>query len=206
MSSLYAHVFSHQAALRRTSFQLGLKHATHALRRTTIASPLRARPFSSNVTPNRAVARVGTGLAGAGLGLLFYANFQKLNCEPLGPSNLAPLPPDPQSTVNMYELTFGTVCGVCAGVFVKKGAKTLAFVFGGIFVLLQYLGSVSIIRIDWSRAAAGFEGLFYTLETNGTRRPPTVYSLWRRLIDFLTADFQPRASFIAGFALGMRIG
>jgi hypothetical protein len=109
---------------------------------------------------------VGTGLAGAGLGLLFYANFQKLNCEresiivpgkeswlrtgkatatfpqsrstaALGPSNLAPLPPDPQSTVNMYELTFGTVCGVCAGVFVKKGAKTLAFVFGGIFVLLQ---------------------------------------------------------------------
>ena len=37
----------------------------------------------------------------------------------------------------MYELTFGTVCGICAGVFVKKGAKTLAFVFGGVFVLLQ---------------------------------------------------------------------
>jgi FUN14 family len=37
----------------------------------------------------------------------------------------------------MYELTFGTVCGVCAGVFVKKGAKALAFFFGGVFVLLQ---------------------------------------------------------------------
>jgi FUN14 domain-containing protein 1 len=37
----------------------------------------------------------------------------------------------------MYELTFGTVCGVCAGVFVKKGVKALAFIFGGIFVLLQ---------------------------------------------------------------------
>src|SRR5258708_35064764 len=70
----------------------------------------------------------------------------------------------------------------------------------------QYLGSVSIIKVDWSRAAARFEGLSYTLEANGTRRPPTVYSLWRRLIDFLTADFQPRASFIVGFALGIRIG
>jgi FUN14 domain-containing protein 1 len=106
----------------------------------------------------------------------------------------------------VYELTFGTVCGICTGIFVKKGAKALGFVFGGIFVLLQYLGSASIVKVDWSKAAARFEGLFYTLEANGTRRPPTVYSLWRRLIDFLTADFQSRASFIAGFALGIRIG
>jgi hypothetical protein len=47
------------------------------------------------------------------------------------------LPPPPESTVNMYELTFGTVCGVCAGIFVKKGAKALGFIFGGIFVMLQ---------------------------------------------------------------------
>lgn len=26
--------------------------------------------------------------------------------------NLAPLPPPPESSVNMYELTFGTVCGI----------------------------------------------------------------------------------------------
>jgi hypothetical protein len=37
----------------------------------------------------------------------------------------------------MYELTFGTVCGICSGIFVKKGAKALAFAFGGVFVLLQ---------------------------------------------------------------------
>lgn len=46
-------------------------------------------------------------------------------------------PPPPESAVNLYELSFGTVCGVCAGVFVKKGAKALAFVLGGVFVLLQ---------------------------------------------------------------------
>jgi FUN14 domain-containing protein 1 len=53
------------------------------------------------------------------------------------------LPPPPESIVNMYGLTFGTVCGVCAGVFVKKGAKALAFVFGGIFVLLQVSPTIS---------------------------------------------------------------
>ena len=53
------------------------------------------------------------------------------------PDISAPLPPPPQSIVNLYELTFGTVCGVCAGVFVKKGARAVAFALGGVFVLLQ---------------------------------------------------------------------
>jgi FUN14 domain-containing protein 1 len=38
------------------------------------------------------------------------------------------------------------------------------------------------------------------------RRPPNVYSLYRWLADFLTANFQQRASFVAGLALGLRIG
>ncbi|KAF8503511.1 FUN14 family-domain-containing protein [Russula emetica] len=222
MSSLYAHAFSHQAAFRRLSFQHSLKRATYPLQRAPFLSPLRAWHLSHRVTPSRVTVAMGTGLAGAGLGFSFYANSRKLNCETeattssqarsestaaLGnPDQLAPLPPPPESSVNMYELTFGTVCGICTGIFVKKGAKAIAIVFGGIFVLLQYLGSASIVKVDWSKAAARFEGLFYTLEANGTRRPPTVYSLWRWLIDFLTADFQPRASFIAGFALGIRIG
>jgi len=216
-------IFSPQAALRRISFRGSSRRATYSLWRAPIISPFRARPLTNHVTPGRVATAVGAGLAavaGAGFGLSSYANLQKLNCE-AGSTSLQPpagavsgssqadpmaLPPPPESIVNMYELTFGTVCGLCAGVFVKKGAKTLAFVFGGIFVLLQYLSATSLVKVDWARAAARFEGLFYTLDANGTRRPPTVYSLWRRLVDFLTADFQPRASFIAGLALGIRIG
>jgi FUN14 domain-containing protein 1 len=56
-----------------------------------------------------------------------------------------PLPPPPSSSVRPYELTFGTVCGVCAGVFIKKGARALAFVLGGVFVLLQVCGLVSVL-------------------------------------------------------------
>lgn len=54
--------------------------------------------------------------------------------------------------------------------------------------------------------SSSFESLFYTRDGVGNARPPSVLSLWRWLIDFLTADFQPRASFIAGFALGLRVG
>ena len=51
--------------------------------------------------------------------------------------DMSPLPPPPTSAVNLYELSFGTVAGVCAGVFIKKGAKAVAFCVGGVFVLLQ---------------------------------------------------------------------
>lgn len=54
--------------------------------------------------------------------------------ERLYPENY---PAPPVSSVSFYELGFGTVAGVCAGVFIKKGAKALAFLLGGVFVLLQ---------------------------------------------------------------------
>ena len=165
MASVFTHIFSHQAALRRTFFQNSLKRAAHPLQRAPIISPLRARPLSSYATPRRSIVALGTGLAGTGLGLTFYTNIQRLNCEresivlpaheqqlrngkamapasqphskATGSSDPMALPPPPESIVNMYELTFGTLCGVCAGIFVKKGAKTLGFIFGGIFVMLQ---------------------------------------------------------------------
>ena len=70
----------------------------------------------------------------------------------------------------------------------------------------QYLGSISLVRVDWNRAASRFENLFYRKDASGLSRPPNVGSLFRWLFDFLTADFQPRASFVAGFALGLRVG
>ncbi|KAI0831455.1 FUN14 family-domain-containing protein [Trametes gibbosa] len=164
------------------------------------------------------------GFAGLGLGMTFLAA-PIIYCDPVT-SKTAPAaavppatqgktapvqpspppPPPPASSVSYYELTFGTVCGVCAGIFVKKGAKAVAFVMGGVFVLLQYLGSLSLVRVDWGRAASRFENLFYTKDGSGARRPPNVGSLFRWIIDFLTADFQQRASFVAGFGLGLRIG
>ncbi|KAL5533141.1 hypothetical protein ACEPAF_4917 [Sanghuangporus sanghuang] len=127
---------------------------------------------------------------------------------PLQPDDA--LPPPPHSSVNVYELGFGTVTGICAGIFVKKGAKALAFVFGGVFVLLQYLASLRVIRVNWVHAESRFQNAFYSRTTDATgqevHRPPTVYSLFHWIVDFLTADFQPRASFIAGLALGLRLG
>ncbi|KAH9063390.1 FUN14 family-domain-containing protein [Lactarius vividus] len=221
MASLYTLAFSRRAVLGRTTFCRDTTRAKRTLWKTPISSTLSgtSRPLSDAVAARRMGATVrwtGASLAvGTGLGLLSYAYLPRLNCESDsgfsqpregGSSDPVGIPPPPESSVDKYGLTFGTVCGICAGVFVKRGAKLLAFFFGGIFVLLQSLSSASIVKVDWSRAASCFENLIYTTEANGVRRPPSVYSLWRWLVDFLTTDFQPRASFIAGFALGVRIG
>jgi uncharacterized membrane protein (Fun14 family) len=58
------------------------------------------------------------------------------------------LPPLPVSSVSFYELGFGTVAGVCAGVFVKKGVKAAAWLLGGVFVLLQVPISCSDVDLN----------------------------------------------------------
>lgn len=42
-----------------------------------------------------------------------------------------------QSILSPYELSLGAICGICAGVFIKKGAKLIAFFLGGVYVLMQ---------------------------------------------------------------------
>ncbi|KAJ6455679.1 FUN14 family-domain-containing protein [Mycena sanguinolenta] len=161
------------------------------------------------------------GAVGLGLGISIFSR-PSIQCEasrPASPAPVAPapappsptpdaeMPPLPASSVNVYELTFGTVAGICAGVFIKKGVKTAAFLLGGVFVLLQYFGSFGVLKVNWESVGNRFQRLFYTTDPQtGNRTAPTVYSAWKWLVDFLTADFQPRASFIAGLALGLRIG
>ncbi|KAK7014950.1 FUN14 family-domain-containing protein [Favolaschia claudopus] len=158
------------------------------------------------------------GAVGLGLSLSLFAR-PPIHCEGSRPASPAPavvpapetpdddLPPPPPSAVKVYQLTFGTVAGICAGVFIKKGAKMVAFFLGGVFVLLQYFGSYGFLKVDWQRVGSVYERVFYTTDAKtGNKTAPTISSAWRWLVDFLTADFQPRASFIAGLALGLRIG
>lgn len=46
-------------------------------------------------------------------------------------------PEPPKSILSLYELGFGTVAGICSGVFLKKGLRAIAFLLGGAFIFLQ---------------------------------------------------------------------
>lgn len=82
--------------------------------------------------------------ASIGLGLSFltyHSNRSPVLCESAAlprPTASGPAAGQaPESMLNVYQLTFGTVCGICTGVFLKKGLRAIAFLLGGVFVLMQ---------------------------------------------------------------------
>ncbi|KAG8954702.1 hypothetical protein FRC04_011135 [Tulasnella sp. 424] len=220
----YANIYQQPFQLRfATRKPAGFTRQVHAARPQTRASAepaALARAQTRHTFSGRGLLGVGAGtIAAVGLHLTLQP---KVYCEPttkpttemppepakeIPITNEAP-PPPPGSSVNVYELSFGTVCGLCAGVFVKKGAKAVAFFLGGIFVLLQYLSSVKVVTINWGLLSSHFEKRFYEKPTSpgGKAKPPTVTKVFNWLVNFLMADFQPRATFLAGFLLGIRVG
>ncbi|BGP26669.1 hypothetical protein JCM10295v2_005622 [Rhodotorula toruloides] len=167
--------------------------------------------------------RLGLALAlpvsALGLSLAFPASQKSLQCEPLASdrsyarapvtdeSDLPPSTGEAESILNLRDLGFGTVSGICVGVFVKKGLRTIAFALGGIFVLLQYLSSRSLISINhealsstWDRLVTARAGA--PASKGGNR----LGSLWSWFVDFVGANVQSRATFVAGVLLGFRLG
>lgn len=123
-------------------------------------------------------------------------------------------------------LQFGTVSGICVGVFVKKGLRVrllisltafkrvtddlvqaAAFLLGGVFVLMQYMSSRSLININWNALTSSYDSLITSRAgppaSQGGNRAK---GLWMWFIDFVGADVQSRATFVAGVLLGLRIG
>ncbi|KAK4685645.1 hypothetical protein P7C73_g4493, partial [Tremellales sp. Uapishka_1] len=172
-------------------------------------SHVRTRPVTATSNPRNVLlySTVGLGLTFAGYNL--FSPSRQVHCDSpfattRGPEVGGGNPP-PESILSVYELGFGSVCGVCSGVFLKKGLKAIAFLLGGVFVLLQYLSSTSILTVDWARLSSKYDSIFGTKTATGTRAP-TVKGVYAWAVDFLTANFQQRASFLAGLALGFRLG
>ncbi|GAC96456.1 hypothetical protein PHSY_004036 [Pseudozyma hubeiensis SY62] len=187
----------------------------------------RPRIFTASAPASSSTVRMAL-LLGSG-GLLFATGLNSFTSAPLhldsarpyasSPPITSPTPPtnttteEPESIVNIYQLSFGTVCGICAGVFIKKGLKFFAFLFGGCYILLQYMSSQSLIKVNWSAinskydrlvgSAAGGNGAQQSVKGYGGS---TAQRIWNRTTNFLVADFQPRATFMAGLLLGLRLG
>lgn len=173
-----------------------------------------SRPASGSATRLGLMLGGGTLLLAGGLNAL-----QPVHCEPARPYATSPAPAisnntpatEPESIVNIYQLSFGTICGVCAGVFIKKGLKLIAFLLGGCYILLQYMNSQRLISVNWSAINSRYDKLVGSAagpETGSVSayRGSTLQRIWNRTTNFLMADFQPRATFMAGLVLGLRLG
>lgn len=118
---------------------------------------------------------------------------------------------EPESILNLYSLSFSSICGVCAGIFIKKGLKFIAFLLGGGFVLLQYLNSQSVVGgVNWSKMGRRWDAMIDSAAGNeksvGGIMGSKAGRIAKRFEDFLTANFQERATFLAALALGLRLG
>ncbi|WVW82826.1 hypothetical protein I302_104838 [Kwoniella bestiolae CBS 10118] len=172
-----------------------------------VISLARSHPQPKKISP----LSLGIGAAVAFTSLSLTLPHRQVKCESVfSPSSsraASPLPDDPQpgSILSVYELSFGAVCGICSGVFIKKGARAIAFLLGGVFILLQYLSSKSYIHVDWAKLGGKYDSAFGSKTATGYRGP-TVGGVYNRIVDFLTSNFQQRASFLAGLVLGLRLG
>lgn len=189
---------------------------------------VRPRIVTASASSSGPTMRMGLMLGGGSLiaaaGLSAFTS-QSVQCEsarpyatPSAPVNVSTTKDTttvltvPQSIVNVYQLSFGTICGLCAGVFIKKGLRLIAFLLGGGYILLQYLNSQRLITVNWSAINSRYDKLVDSAagpETSKNVRGfsgSTLQRIWTRTTDLLVADFQPRATFMAGLLLGLRLG
>ncbi len=93
----------------------------------------------------------------------------------------------------LVQLSIGGIGGFLVGYSLKKMAKFLALVFGGVFILLQYLAWQGIIEINYG-------ALFDFLQRGICLFDPS------GLISFTLANVPFAGSFAAGFTLGVKAG
>ena len=95
------------------------------------------------------------------------------------------------------SLGFGGAAGVVVGYAAKKVTKVVAVLLGLLFILLQVLVYNELISVNWSAVQ-------HTAEQVWT--DPHGVTLADRAWGILTANLPFGGGFIAGFALGFKLG
>jgi uncharacterized membrane protein (Fun14 family) len=101
------------------------------------------------------------------------------------------------SQLPVAQLGFGGMAGVCVGYTAKKIAKLAALLLGLLFLLVQLLASYGYISIDWNAVERSAHEVWID---------PSGVTLTDRLWAMLTHNLPFGGAFIAGFALGFKLG
>ena len=94
-------------------------------------------------------------------------------------------------------LGFGGVAGAMVGYTAKKVTKLVALALGLTFILLQTLVYLDFIKVDWTVVQTTAEGVW----SNGQG-----VTLADKAWAVLTANLPFGGGFVAGFALGFKLG
>jgi uncharacterized membrane protein (Fun14 family) len=95
------------------------------------------------------------------------------------------------------ELGFGGVAGAIVGYAAKKLTKLAALVLGLIFIVIQGLVYLNFVSVDWNAVQHSAEQVWK--DTQGV-------TLADRAWDVISANLPFGGGFVAGFALGFKLG
>jgi uncharacterized membrane protein (Fun14 family) len=95
------------------------------------------------------------------------------------------------------SLGFGGAAGLAVGYTAKKLTKLLAILLGGTFILLQLAAYEGFITVNWGAVQGTAEHMWAN---------PQGLTLADRLWDILTANLPFGGAFVAGFAIGLKLG
>jgi uncharacterized membrane protein (Fun14 family) len=107
-------------------------------------------------------------------------------------SDLGPLLSGPAG-----ELGFGGVAGAIVGYTAKKVTKLVALVLGLLFIVVQGLVYLHFVSVDWNTVQHTAEHVW---------RDAQGVTLAERSWDILIGNLPFGGGFIAGFALGFKMG
>lgn len=95
------------------------------------------------------------------------------------------------------SLGFGGVAGAVVGYTAKKVTKLAALILGLVFITVQVLVYLGFITVNWPTVQESMEGVW---------ADPHGVTLTDRAWDVLTANLPFGGGFVAGFALGFKLG
>ncbi|RUS19163.1 FUN14 family-domain-containing protein [Endogone sp. FLAS-F59071] len=126
-------------------------------------------------------------------------------CEVALDPNIITPPRTNRSIVRPSELAFGTSLGFCTGYLIKKVGRVFALMVGVTFVLLQYLSFKGLVTVHWDRMAWHYTNQL-DKDKDGKVTASDLRTIMAALLDFLTANFQFKSTFVGGFYAGLRYG
>lgn len=95
------------------------------------------------------------------------------------------------------ELGFGGVAGAIVGYTAKKVTKLVALILGLVFIAVQYLVYIKVVSVDWNTVQHTAEHVW--TDAQGVTLADHAWQV-------MSANLPFGGAFVAGFALGFKLG
>jgi uncharacterized membrane protein (Fun14 family) len=95
------------------------------------------------------------------------------------------------------QISFGGLAGFATGYALKKIGRMALVIFGLLFITIQFLAYLGVVRVDWLRIQQYADPLLSKSSIQG---------FFNGLIGILTNNVPFAGAFVPGFLLGLRYG